>query len=257
MRKELLPLLGALFSASTREQKGAIQNRAAEVGSDSFNYQVYVPAKLQEKGDLPVIVFLHGIRERGSGGFLPTTGALGKLVLHYFERSPAIVLLPQCRHGSYWSDPVMDKMVMQAIEQSLGEFGADRNRVYLVGVSMGGYGVWHFGSEHPGKFAALVSICGGSPLVTGERFSPIVQKVGKTPVWVFHGAEDKIVPVSESRQMVQALNANQGNVKYSEYAGVGHDVWLKVLAEKKLMPWLLAQTLDKHEREESPVTHHS
>lgn len=246
MRKDLLPLLGALFSAGSREQQGDIESRTTRVGSDSYSYQTYVPTKLQNERSLPVIVFLHGIRERGAGGFLPTTGPLGKLVLHYFERSPAIVLLPQCRQGSYWSDPVMDQMVMQAVDETVGEFGADSSRLYLVGVSMGGYGVWHFASAHPGKFAALVPICGGSPLLTGEdRFAPVVEKVGKTPAWVFHGAEDRIVPVSESRQMVKALSANQGVVKYSEYTGIGHNVWLNVLAEKKLMPWLLAQRLNE------------
>jgi predicted peptidase len=71
----------------------------------------------------------------------------------------------------------------------------------------------------------------------------VARGVGKTPAWLFHGAADKVVPVSESRQIVEALKANQGNVKYNEYPGVGHDVWMQVLAETELMPWLLAQRL--------------
>ena len=131
----------------------------------------------------------------------------------------------------------------QSLAQTIEEFGADAKRIYLTGVSMGGYGVWHFASEHSEKFAALVSICGGSSLRNGDRFSRIAQKVGKTPAWLFHGADDRVVPVSESRRIAEALEANQGNVKYSEYAGVGHNVWINALGEKELLPWLLAQRL--------------
>ncbi len=132
---------------------------------------------------------------------------------------------------------------MQEIEQTVEELGADEKRIYLTGVSMGGYGVWFLASRHAGKFAALVSICGGSSITKGDRFSPLGEKIDKTPAWLFHGADDKIVPPSESRQIVEALKTRQGNVKYSEYPGVGHNVWLNTLAEKGLMSWLLAQKL--------------
>jgi predicted peptidase len=137
----------------------------------------------------------------------------------------------------------MDEMVIKALDQTIEEFDADEKRIYLTGVSMGGYGVWHFAAAYPEKFAALVSICGGSSLTTGDRFAPVAEKVGSTPAWLFHGADDPIVAVSESRQIVAALKAANGNVKYNEYAGVGHNVWLNVLAEKDLLPWLLQQSL--------------
>ena len=132
-----------------------------------------------------------------------------------------------------------------AIDQTITEFGADARRVYLAGVSMGGFGAWHFASQHPRRFAAVVSICGGSPVVSGDRFGTVARGVGRTPVWVFHGAEDRIVPVSESRRMVEALRAVEGSrVRYSEYAGVGHNVWMNALAEPGLLPWLFEQRLD-------------
>jgi predicted peptidase len=137
----------------------------------------------------------------------------------------------------------MSEMVMTALVQTVAEFDADSHRLYLTGVSMGGYGVWHSALHHPGRFAALVSICGGSPMQSGDRFSPVAQKIGATPTWIFHGSEDRVVPVSESREMVGALKAIGGDVLYSEYEGVGHNVWMNVLAEKELMPWLLAQRL--------------
>ncbi len=247
MHKELLWMFGGLLAnavtAKNGERQGSVESRAVEVDSVNFDYHVYIPTQFQSEEKLPLIVFLHGIGQRGVGGFVPTTGARGALAHHYLAQVPAIILLPQCRPGSYWSDPIMERMVMREIAQTVEEFGADSKRVYLTGVSMGGYGVWHLASRHAGKFAALISICGGSSITKGDRFSSLAEKIGKTPAWLFHGADDKIVPVGESRQIVEALKARQGNVKYSEYPGVGHNVWLNTLAEKDLMSWLLAQKL--------------
>ncbi len=131
------------------------------------------------------------------------------------------------------------------MNKTVEEFGGDRERLYLIGVSMGGYGVWDMAAQNPGKFAALVPICGGSPLRTGDRFTEIARRIGRTPAWVFHGAKDGVVPVSESRQMVEALKSAGGNVRYSEYEGVGHNVWLNAAAEPNLLPWLLSQRLGK------------
>ncbi len=243
MQKELLSVLGNLLTNAVSnggKQQGKIESRIVRVDSSEFNYQIYTPPQIQSKQNLPVIIFLHGIGQRGSGGIVPTEGTSGAFVRHYFAQIPAIVLLPQCRQGSYWSDLGMDEMVMNALAQTIEEFGADAQRIYLIGVSMGGYGVWHFAASYPKKFAALVSICGGSSIRTGDRFDALAERVGETPAWLFHGVDDRVVPVSESRQIVEALEAN-GRVKYNEYIGVGHNVWLNVLGEKDLLPWLLAQ----------------
>ncbi|HLL75506.1 MAG TPA: alpha/beta hydrolase-fold protein [Pyrinomonadaceae bacterium] len=251
MFTSLLPLLlGALVTpapaadATGRGDAGLLA-RTVSVGSNSYGYQVYVPSKLRGRKDVPVIVFLHGIGQRGTGGFVPADGAAGAMARQYLEQLPAIALLPQCDRKHFWHDREMDAMVSGALDQTVKEFNADTRRVYLAGVSMGGFGAWHFASHHPKKFAAVVSICGGSPIISGDRFGTVARGVGRTPVWVFHGAEDKIVPVSESRRMVEALKAVEGSrVRYSEYAGVGHNVWLNVLSEPQLLPWLLEQRLD-------------
>jgi len=251
MRKGLFSLfVGGLLTASVSAQgrEAGVLTRNVKVGAAAYAYQVFVPAKLAGKQKLPVIVFLHGITQRGEGGVVPTKGASGALVQRYLEGVPAIVLVPQCRKGSYWTDAEMGKMVMQALDQTVAEFGADKERLYLTGVSMGGYGVWQLASQHPDKFAALIAICGGSPLSggdNGDRFLPIARQIGHTPVWVFHGADDTVVPVTESRGMVKALKTIDGNnVRYSEYAGGGHNVWMKALAEPQLLSWLLAQRLE-------------
>ena len=242
MRKEWLNVLGGLFSAAAiGGKKGDVEHRIVRVGSENFDYQIYIPAKHKAQSNLPVIVFLHAIGQRGSGGFVPTEGVIGSAIRHYFAQVPAIILLPQCRPNVYWSDPVMEQIVTNALSQTIEEFSADESRIYLTGVSMGGYGVWHFAVKQPDRFAAYVSICGGSSILSGDRFTPIAEGVGKTPALLFHGAEDRIVPVTESRQIVEAIRARNGNVKYSEFAGVGHEVWINVLSEKSLMPWLLEQ----------------
>jgi predicted peptidase len=241
MRNDLFSLLGGLLLSGSPANGGAIENRFVEIDAETYNYQIYTPHDAQNLKDLPVIVFLHGIRERGHDGFLPSEGAAGNLIKQYFSRVPAIMMLPQCRPNRFWSDPLMDEMVMRSLDKTAGEFGADTSRVYMVGVSMGGYGAFHFASRYPEKFAALVSICGGSPIMSGDRFDSLARKIGKTPAWLFHGADDRIVPVTESRQIAAALEKHGGNVKYNEYAGVGHNVWLNVLSERELLPWLLAQ----------------
>jgi predicted peptidase len=231
--------------ASAEGQTSGLQTRTVRMGNESYSYQLYVPAKLQGQGKPPVIVFLHGIGQRGEGGFLPSTGTAATFARGYLEQVPAIIVLPQCRRDRFWSDPEMERMVMASLEQTVKEFEADTRRLYLTGVSMGGFGVWNIAANNPARFAALVAICGGSSLRNGDRFAPLAQGVGKTPAWVFHGEDDRIVPVSESRGMVEALKAVKGNrVRYNEYKGVGHNVWLNVLREGDLMPWILAQHLD-------------
>lgn len=242
-----LLLLGGISvaspSARAEEPKSGLLTRTVKVGAATYNYQVYVPAKLREQTKLPVIVFLHGIGQRGEGGFVPAQGSANAMMRSYLEQIPAIVLLPQCPRGHYWHDAEIERMVTESLRQTVAEFGGDEGRLYLTGVSMGGFGAWHLASKFPGKFAALVPICGGSTLIAADRFTPIARGVGRTPVWVFHGAEDRIVPVSESRGIVAALKAAGGDVRYNEYAGVGHNVWLNVLAEPELLPWMLAQRL--------------
>jgi predicted peptidase len=239
-------LLGAVTNTKApADSQSGLLTRTVTVGNKSYTYQVYVPSSLRGKRSVPMILFLHGIGQRGEGGFVPAGGAAGAFARQYLERVPAVVLLPQCSRGRYWHDAEMERMVMAELEQTAREFGADEKRLYLTGVSMGGFGAWHMAAAHPAKFAAVVSICGGSPLRSGDRFTPIAKKVATTPVWVFHGSDDAVVPVSESRQMVEALKKVEGNrVRYSEYKGVGHSVWLNALGERDLMPWLLAQHLD-------------
>lgn len=245
MRNDITKLVsGFITSKISGEKDGEFLKREILIDGESYTYQLYVPpnAKSAKGGKLPLMIFLHGIRERGSGGYI--SGMFSTIIKQYLKEVPAVILFPQCRPNVYWSDPMMDKMVMRQIEDVKNEFVIDKKRKYLVGVSMGGYGVWSFGSKYPKTFAALVSICGGSPLSDGNRFSPIAEKIGKTPAWLFHGSDDNVVQVSESRNMAAAIRENDGVVKYTEYEGVGHNVYLNAISEKELMPWILSQKID-------------
>jgi predicted peptidase len=226
--------------AQTIDKTGLL-DRAITAGGLDYTYQVYVPEKIREGKKLPVILFLHGIGQRGTGGIVPSWGPATLMVRHYLERVPAILVLPQCRAERYWSNRDQAEMAVAALDQTTAELGGDAERSSVIGVSMGGYGAWYLAAEHPGKFSAVVPICGGSPLRSGDRFNTIARKVGRTPVWAFHGADDKTVPVTESRLMVEALKAVGGNVRYTEYPGVGHNVWFNVMNESELLPWALGQ----------------
>ena len=226
--------------AQTIDKTGLLDRTITSGGLD-YTYQVYVPEKIREDDKPPVILFLHGIGQRGTGGIVPTRGAASLIARHYLKRVPAILVLPQCRDERYWSNRDQAEMAVAALDQTTEELGGDTERTSVIGVSMGGYGAWYLAAESAGKFSAVVPICGGSPMRSGDRFDTIARKVGRTPVWVFHGADDQTVPVTESRLMVEALKAAGGNVRYTEYPGVGHNVWFNVMNEAELLPWVLGQ----------------
>ena len=179
MRDDLLSVLSGLFSADLFSvgRQGSISSRNVQIDSESYDYQIYVPPDVENIKDLPVIVFLHGIRARGSGGLIAAEGTLNAIRKQYLKKIPSVVLFPQCRPGKYWSDAAMERIVMQAVEQTSEEFNADRKRLSLIGVSMGVSGVRHFAARFPEKFAALAAICGGSPVVHGDRFNPPAEKI--------------------------------------------------------------------------------
>ena len=141
---------GFLGSAFSGEKQGEIVTRDIFSGGEDYVYQAYLPPQINKDAKLPLVVFLHGIRERGSGGYI--SGMFGTVIKQYLKAIPAIVLLPQCRPNVYWTDAKMDTMVIAQTEAIENEFSIDERRKYLMGVSMGGYGVWHFASEYPQRF---------------------------------------------------------------------------------------------------------
>jgi predicted peptidase len=156
----------------------------------------------------------------------------------------------------------MESVALAALAQAIEEFNGDPERIYLTGLSMGGYGAWNLAARHPGRFAALAPVCGGIaapsrpnrpseipefiPAVEDREnpYASVAGRIGRTPVWVFHGEADPVVPVEESRRMVLALRAAGGEARYSEFIGVGHDSWNRAYAEPEFFPWLFSKRLN-------------
>jgi predicted peptidase len=235
----LLLLLLFLCSQSAFARETGFLNRTVTVGPTTYRYQVYVPADYNPKNKLPVILYLHGLSYRGDDGLLPTEVGVGNAIRRQSASFPAIAVFPQCRLNAFWFGE-METQAIKALDETVKEFNGDSERLYMIGLSLGGYGAWYFAAHHPGKFAAVVPISGGvAPppnfpvtslptevqvfLKSGDLYGQFARRIGKTPVWVFHGGADTTNPVSESRQMVAALKAAHGNVKYTEYPGLGHE----------------------------------
>jgi predicted peptidase len=247
----LVALVGAPAPAKIPET--GFLDRTVTLVNTKYKYQVFVPDNWTPNKKWPVILFLHGVGERGDDGLAQTDLGMGSAIRMNRSRFPAIVVMPQCRKNVWWIDSPMDDVAMAALAQAEKEFQGDPRRIYLTGLSMGGYGTWHLAAKFPGKFAALVPVCGGilrpelarvhSPQDKKPYTDAAKKIVGNTPVWIFHGAMDDTVPVTESRRMAEAMKALGAEVRYTEYPGVGHDSWDKAYAEPELVTWMLSKKL--------------
>jgi len=243
-------LLVSVVATALGKESGFLKRRII-VGDEKFVYQVFVPPGWDANRRWPVILFLHGAGERGSDGEEQTREGIGTAIRTDPDRFPAIVVMPQCRRGVWWNENQMEALVFGALEASIEEFNGDTERIYLTGLSMGGYGTFYFGAKYRGKFAALAPICGGvvpprelreaDPASLEKRYLETASKIGKTPTWIFHGSDDYRVPVSESRNMSEAFEEVGGVVKYTEYEGVGHNSWDRAYSEPELLPWMLSK----------------
>ncbi|WP_119718806.1 carboxylesterase family protein [Cognatilysobacter tabacisoli] len=251
----LLAVLAACRSvppASTGAGSGRFIEREVHVAGATHRYQVFVPAAARA-GRAPVILFLHGSGERGDDNRRQVEVGLGPRVRDRARDFPAIVVFPQAPDGTEWSDNVA--VVLAQLEAATVEFDGDRDRTYLTGLSMGGYGTWDLALREPTRFAALVPVCGGlsggtrRPSLTvqsvaGEPdpFAAAAQRLRAVPTWIFHGARDDVVPPEQSRRMAAALRAaGAADARYTEFADANHNSWDPAYATDALWPWLFAQ----------------
>lgn len=238
------------------QAKTGVQFRTVEVSGVAYYYEIYVPPAWTPQKKWPVILFLHGVGHNGTYGELPEP-LLAPRFTSYQKQSDAIVVFPRCREHRWWSDAEMEAMALGALEQTVREFHGDRTRLYLTGLSMGGYGTWWLASHHPGKFAAIAPVCGGirtpptiaiPPISTSrDPYADVARKIGRTPVWIFHGSADQTISVEESRKMAEALKQAGGDVRYTEYPGVGHNAWDPAYSDADFFPWLLSHRLERHQ----------
>ena len=236
--------------AEARKTQTGFLDRTITVAGTEYKFQVFVPDTWTKKQKWPVILFLHGAGERGDDGLVQTQVGIGRAIRMDRSRFPAVVVMPQCRKNVWWSDSMAD-VAMKSLEAATKEFHGDAQRTYLTGLSMGGYGTWYLAGKYPGKFAAIAPICGGILVPDMARaqspddsapYTEAAKKIGgKTPVWIFHGGDDPVVPVTESRRMNDAMKALGGEEHYTEYPGVGHNSWDNAYAEAELLSWMLSK----------------
>jgi predicted peptidase len=215
-------------------------------------YRVYEPESSGGLTLMPVILFLHGAGESGLDGIAQTTVGLGPAIVRDPAGFPAIVVFPQASQGYGWSGFNL-VAASAALDATESQYDIDSQRVYITGISMGGYGTWSIALQQPDRFAAVVPVCGGFDTRTAveagvvevasreEMYAQAALRLARLPHWVFHGEADDVIPVRHSRLMVQALRAAGAVVRYTEYAGVRHNSWDRAYAEPDLLPWMLEQ----------------
>jgi len=197
---------------------------------DSFcPYIAYVPDNLSDHPAL--LIQLHGAGERGNGG-----SDVDKVLVHGFSKivnddnlNDCILIMPQCPLDSFWAAKV--ESIKKFIDEMTVKFSADTNRIYLCGLSMGGFGTWYTAMAYPELFAAIAPCCGGGMAWNAD--------VLKMPIWTFHGLADDVVSPNQTIEMIEALKGKNLNLKYDLYEGVGHDSWNKAFSEQTLN-WILS-----------------
>jgi len=175
----------------------------------------------------PLILFLHGAGERGTNIALVKTHGIPK----FLDQRPDfsfIVVSPQCPMDRFWENDMLSSLLDEIEEK----YRVDRNREYVTGLSMGGFGTWALATEYPHRFAAIAPICGG-----GNPY--LVPRIRHLPIWAFHGAKDRVVPIRLTRELVQALRKCGGNVRFTVYRNAEHDSWTRTYENPRLYEWFL------------------
>jgi predicted peptidase len=227
--------------------------RSFESGGELIRYRVYLPSNRAEGKKLPVMLYLHGSDERGSDNEGQLSGPAPSI-----EADPAkfdfIIVFPQCPAGRFWDKQMIEQAVNE-LDRTVSEFDGDEKRLYLAGFSLGGYGVWHTAAMYPDKFAAVVPMSGRVLPRPRERnrvapelleladekdpYLAFAERLRKTPIWIFHGDSDPIVPVSNSREMEKALQkVGNANAHYTELKNTGHISLTAAFSDPELFKWL-------------------
>ena len=251
-----LILLVILFAANS-----AALAPAAEV-SDMFEARTYAdpqggkrlyrllkPEDYDPQQKYPLVLFLHGAGERGDDNEAQLVWGMKDFAAEEIRRNyPCFVVAPQCPAEEQWVDvpwsadrhtmPEKPEPALRRAIELVGElqqeFSIDPARLYITGLSMGGFGVWDAIQRHPRLFAAAAPICGGGDPAHAE-------KIAHLPIWAFHGEKDAAVKPGRSREMIEAIKAAGGEPRYTEYPGVGHNSWSPTYANPDLYAWLFAQ----------------
>lgn len=214
-------------------------------------YRLHKPADAHSGKHYPVVLFFHGAGERGTNNADQLKHVAPAFVTPLaLEKFPCFVIAPQCPNDQQWVNmpwgnetgtrpeaSASMQLALGALDDAIKEFAIDTNRIYVSGLSMGGYATWDCITRFPNRFAAGVPICGGGDEKT------VTPEVAKVPVWAFHSSDDTAVKVIRTRNMIAAMKAAGGRPHYFEYFGLGHFSWGQAYAEPELFPWLFSQRL--------------
>lgn len=202
------------------------------VSQTDMKYLLYLPQNYNKNGQAwPLVIYLHGAGERGDN-LEKVKGNGWPLLVEQSRKFGFIIAAPQCPLNEWWT--LYTKELKTLLDYIKAEYNVDSSRVYLTGLSMGGFGTWLLAARYPDDFAAIVPICGGGD-------SQWMGKDLKTvPIWAFHGAKDDVVPLKRSQEMVDAVNAAGGNAKLTIYPEAKHDSWTETYKNEELYKWLLS-----------------
>jgi len=214
---------------------------------DTLPYGVLSPNKVDAGKKYPLVIFLHGAGERGRDNHKHLKFIQILFTQNALNKYPCFVVAPQCPEGEVWSTLMLGKpfnptptrpmeLFLQVYDQLLKEYPIDPSRIYVTGLSMGGFGTWDLIARYPNRFAAAVPICGGGDVKT----VPLIKHI---PIWAFHGALDPTVPPRLSRKMITALQEAGSSPGYTEYPGIKHSSWHQAYKEPRLMKWMFDQSL--------------
>lgn len=237
MKRLALALLAILFlfglPVRADEAKAPPAQQAKRSEKAGLNYLLYLPPGYEKaEKPFPLILFLHGSGESGDN--------LDKVKVHgppkIVEKKNDfgfIVVSPQSPRGGWRADKLLT--LLDEVEK---DYKVDKDREYVTGLSMGGFGTWSLAAAAPGRFAAIAPICGGGDPKTAEKLKGL-------PIWVFHGAKDDRVSLKRSEDMVKALKEAGNDVKFTVYPNAGHDSWTESYNNPELYKWFLAHTRGK------------
>jgi predicted peptidase len=197
------------------------------------NYLIYLPEGYETTSQKwPLVLFLHGAGERGSDiEFIKRNGP--PRLIEEGQKFPFILVSPQCPERTVWDN----KLLITLLDEIESKYNVDISRVYLTGLSMGGHATWSLAIQYPEIFAAIIPVC-------ARGYSQDVYVLKDVPVWVFHGEKDDIVPISDGKKMVDALENAEGNVKFTIYPEAGHDAWTETYKNPEIYDWLLNHSLE-------------
>jgi len=200
----------------------------------NYEYLIYIPKEKPASGKYPLLLFLHGRGESGTDLELVKKHGPPSF-LNENSGFPFVTVSPQCSNEDVWQPKLLLKL-LDAIE---AELPIDKKRVYVTGLSMGGYGTWDLAQTAPDRFAAIAPICGGSSFDLDE-----IDVLKDLPIWAFHGAKDEVVPPSETTKLVDHLQSLGSDVKYTLYPDADHDSWTETYNNDVLYEWLLSKSKD-------------